>query len=190
MLQILKDGNFVVSLSTCCSVLMFLLTLFCYGWTGQISSFLLHRLCSRPHSIISLLGTLAQKLEVFFTSSTQCSTPAEVRPVLCRMKRWSCQCCRIIFYFFTSVWCFPFFAVAWCCWLMFSLWSIVTASSFFSELISHLPSSTCAADSLTTVNSARLLWILYFCWTVPLIYRDHFEFCISLAMCSHVCKCD
>lgn len=164
--------------------------LFCYGWTGQISSFLLHRLCSRPHSIINLLVTLAQKLEFFFTSSTQCNTLVEICPELCRMKRWSCQCCRLIFYFFTSVWCFSFFEVAWCCWLIFSLWCRATASSFFSELISHLPSSTCAADSLTTVNSAHLLWILYFCWTVPLIYHHNFEFCISLSIHFHICRCD
>lgn len=191
-LPILKDSNFIVLLSTCCSVLMFLFALFCYGWTAQISSFLLHRLCFRPHSTISLLEPLAQKLKVFFMGITQCSSPAEVWPVLCRMKRWSCQCCRLIFYFFTSVWCFSFFVVAWCCWLMFSLWSIVTASSFFSELISHLPSSTCAADSpyLTIVNSAHLLWIFYFCWTMPLIYHVPFEFYISLSICFHTCKCD
>lgn len=141
------------------------------------------------HSILSLLGTLAQNLEVFFMSSTQCNTPVEIGPELCRMKRWSCQCCRLIFYFFTSVWCSSFFAVAWCCWLIFSLWSRVTASSFFLELISHLPSSTCAADSLTTVKSTHLLWI-YFSWTVPLIYHHNFEFYISLSICFHICQCD
>lgn len=62
---------------------------------------------------------------------------------------------------------------------------------FYPEfLISHLLSSTCAADCpyLTTVNYPHLLWIiLYFCWTAPLICHDHFEFYLSVYC--HVCKC-
>lgn len=133
--------------------------------------FLPPRLFSRPNSIISL------KFKIFFKSSTQSSTPAEVWPVVCRMEWWSCQCCRLHFYLFTSAWCFFFFAVAWCCWLMFSLWSTVTASSFFQNcylVICHPAPVDC--PYLTTVNCARLWIILYFCWTVPLICHDNFEF--------------
>lgn len=42
----------------------------------------------------------------FLKSGTQCSTLAEVWAVPCKMERWSCQCCRLHFYLFTSIWCF------------------------------------------------------------------------------------
>lgn len=132
---------YICRLSSC-----FFSTFSAAGWPGL--SFLPPRLFPRPHSIIIVPGTFTSKFKAFIKSSTQHTTPAQIGLVLCRMERWSCQCCRLhLYFFFSSLRCFYIF-----CSSMMSLTHVqlVIHSNcqllFFSSpelLITHLPSITC-----------------------------------------------